>query len=82
MAPVTLECPVATCVLGRAGTKWKTAPLEDETVAGNMVSEHLRYNHPLPVAQAPPAQLKPEKLDKPKLELKDGQAKEAVWEFD
>ena len=72
---------MATCNLGPAGERWKTAALEDKTVAGNLVSEHLRYNHLLPVAQAPPAQLKPKKLDKPKLELKDGQVEETVWEF-
>ena len=79
--PVTLQCPVADCVLGNNGGKWRTANLEDETVAYNLVQQHLLYNHQQAPAAAPPAQPKAENIEKPKLTLKDGQLEEVAWDF-
>ena len=79
--PVSLQCPVNECVLGTNGAKWRTANLADETVAYNLVQQHLLYNHQQPQAPAPPAQPRAEKIEKPKLFLKDGQLEETAWEF-
>ena len=76
--PVYLQCPVANCTLGNAGAKWRTANLEDENIAMNLVNQHLVYNHQQAPALPPPAQPRAEKIEKPKLALKDGQLDEAA----
>ena len=54
---------------------------EDENVALSLVQQHLLYNHQQPQAPAPPAQPRAEKIEKPKLALKDGQLEETAWDF-
>ena len=44
MAPITMECTVATCTLGHKGAKWKTPGLEAST-AVTLLLCHVNGNH-------------------------------------
>jgi hypothetical protein len=78
MAPVT--CLYVGCV-GAEGGVYKTP--KDATVedALQWMAMHIQACHPVAVQQQQQAQVKMEKLDRPKLHLRDGMAEEEHWSF-
>ena len=75
-----IQCPAAVCRFGIDGGRWQSPDL-GEANATIQVQLHVQTSHPAAAPHAAPAQLKPEKLEKPKLRHKDGQVEEPQWDF-
>ena len=78
-----LPCPLGVgCDKGPEDTMWFTVDITFRE-AKMLLDDHIRvtHNQGVPVGGNQAQQLRPEKLTKPQLKLKDGQISEETWEY-
>ena len=81
MEEVILECPMGgACTSGPMGHIWKTQKI-NVSVAIQLLEQHVRCVHQAVGAGTTDVTLKPEKLIRPALKVRDGAIEEESWEF-
>ena len=79
-----LLCPLgADCDKGPDGTMWFTVDVEfrEAKVLLEYIIRMAHNQEVTPTGDGPAQQLRPEKLSRPQLKLKDGQIDEETWEY-